>query len=71
MPVPHPISRTVLAPNSAASAGVGIEIGTVGVQRVVELRQPGHLEMRISHAKNPTAAVSERQERPFSDRVGM
>jgi hypothetical protein len=50
---------------------VGIEIGTVGVQRVVELRQPGYLEMRISHAKNPTAAVSERQERPFSDRARM
>jgi len=51
--------------------GVGIEIGTVGVQRVVELRQPGHLEVRISHVENPMAAVSERQERPFSDRVRM
>ncbi len=41
----------------AGQSGIGIEIGTVRVQRIVNLRQPGHLEMRISHAKNPTAGA--------------
>jgi hypothetical protein len=39
----------------AGQSRVGIQIGTVGVQRVVDLREPGFPEDRISHGKNPMA----------------
>jgi hypothetical protein len=39
----------------AGQSDVGIEIGTVNIQRIVDLREPGFLEDCISHGKNPTA----------------
>ena len=47
-------------------SGIGIQIGTVGVQRVIDLRELGFLEDRISHGKNPTAHIHTISARPLS-----
>jgi hypothetical protein len=44
-------------PELAGHRGIGIEIAAVRVERIVDLRQPGHLKVRISHAQDPTAGA--------------
>ena len=45
--------KHALGAELASHGGVGIQVRTVRIQLVIDLRQPGLLEDRISHGVNP------------------